>query len=100
MEVRNKNNRNKKNIPMGSGAQCPRARHLSLLLLLLSLPLLGLLLYGRQRRAMGDRRWAAVSVAATGDGGQRAMVMGGGQRAIGDGWLAAGDGDGSRLCCR
>jgi len=72
----------------------------SLLLLLLSLPLLVLLLYGATAMGDGDRRWAAVGVAATGDGGQHAMVMGGGQRAIGDGWRAAGDGDGSRLCCR
>jgi len=78
----------------------PSPSLLSLLLLLLSLPLLVLLLYGRQRRAMGDRRWAAVGVAATGDGGRHTMVMGGGRRVIGDGRLAAADGDGNRLCCR
>jgi len=59
---------------------------LLLMLLLLSLPLLVLLLYGQQRRAMGDR-WCAVGVAAMGNGGRHAMVMGGERRAIG-GWMA------------
>src|SRR5258705_322375 len=49
---------------------------------------------------MGDRWWAAVGVAAMGDGGRRVMVMGGARRQIGNGWRAAGDGDGSHLCLK
>src|SRR5258705_24198 len=69
-----------------------------LLLLLLSLPPLVQFLYGRQRRAIGDTQWAAVGLAAMGDGGRWVMVMGGVRCPIGDGWRAAGDGYGSRLC--
>ena len=63
----------------------PSPASLWLLLLLLSLLLLVQLLYGRQRRAMGHRWWAAVGVAAMGDGRRRVMVMGGARRPIGDG---------------
>src|SRR5258705_539574 len=42
----------------------------------------------------------AVGIAATGNDGRRTMVMGGRRRAIGDGRLAAADGDGSCVCCR
>ena len=58
----------------------PSPASLWLLLLLLSLPLLVQLLYGRQRRAVGHRWWAAVGVAAMGDGARRVMVMGGARR--------------------
>jgi len=55
---------------MGSGAQCPQARHCyRLLLLLLSLPLLVLLLYGRVVLVFGLSWWK------TGDG-RRVMRVG------------------------